>query len=182
MNKVLFIDTETGGLDPRDSSLLSIGLVAWNDGVIVDERELFILHPIIKFTPGSLSINKIDFLEFINKAIEPANAITQIENFCNKNFEQFPITLGGHNINFDTSFLKNFIGDKYPKYFSHRVIDTSSILTYLRLAGLLDDNYSSSDKAFQYFNISVPKRHSALDDAKATAILFSNLINMLKND
>ena len=36
--KILFIDTETGGIDPNSTSLLSIGLVAWSNGEILDEK------------------------------------------------------------------------------------------------------------------------------------------------
>ena len=41
----LFVDTETGGVDPNKHSLLSIGLCLWSvrEGII-DKTELFIKH------------------------------------------------------------------------------------------------------------------------------------------
>ena len=39
-NRVLFIDTETGGIDPIECSLLSIGIAVWEDGSIIFEDEI----------------------------------------------------------------------------------------------------------------------------------------------
>lgn len=58
------------------------------------------------------------------------------------------------------------------------MIDTSSILQFLYFSGKLQRNISSSDAAFEYFNIYVKKRHSALDDCKATVQLFNKLISL----
>lgn len=180
-DKVLFIDTETGGLDPLEHSLLSIGLVVWQEGEIIDQEEIFILDQIIKFTPQSLKINKMNFKEFINKAIEPSLAIKQIHKFCSRNFEDnIPITLGGHNVNFDIGFLKKLLEKDYQKLFSHRSIDTSAILKYLYLSGKISKDCSGSDKAFSYFDIKVKNRHSALEDARATALLFNDLVKLIK--
>ena len=43
MNRILFIDTETGGINPNKHSLLSIGLVVWDqDNGIIYENEFYI--------------------------------------------------------------------------------------------------------------------------------------------
>jgi DNA polymerase-3 subunit epsilon len=179
MNKILFVDTETGGLDPKEHSLLSIGLVAWQDYKIIDQEEIFVLDQVIKFTPQSQKIHKIDFNEFIDKAVEHSIVVEKVSNFCHKNFScNSPITLGGHNVNFDIGFLKKLLGLEYSKLFSHRSIDTSAILKFLYISGKISEDCSGSDKAFSYFNIKVQNRHSALEDAKATALLFNNLINL----
>lgn len=180
MNKVLFVDTETGGIDPLEHSLLSIGLVVWQAGEIVDKEEIFVLDQVIKFTPQALKINQIDFKDFIIKAIEPSQAIKKIHDFCYRNFgDDIPVTLGGHNVNFDIGFLKKLMGKDFQKLFSHRSIDTSAILKYLYLSGKIFEDCSGSDKAFSYFNIIVQNRHSALEDARATTLLFNKLIKLI---
>jgi DNA polymerase-3 subunit epsilon len=182
-NKILFIDTETGGINPTETSLLSIGLVAWSNNQIVDTKEIFIKHDIFKFTPQALKINKIDFLSFIENAIDAKQTIKEIQVFCDENFDnQTPITLGGHNTNFDINYLKHFFKKNnadFENLFSHRFIDTSSILKFLYYANKIESDISSSDKAFEYFDILVDNRHSALSDAIATANLFTKLLEIV---
>lgn len=183
-NKILFVDTETGGIDPTECSLLSVGLVVWEDHRIIDKQEIFIKEELLKITPSSIKFNKIDLLSFLDLAIEPEIAIDEILKFCLKNFNnEIPITLGGHNTNFDINFLKYFFKKNkvdFYKFFSHRFIDTASIIKYLFYAGKIEKDISSSDKAFKYFNINIINRHSALGDAEGTAKLFSKLLNLVK--
>lgn len=179
--KVLFLDTETGGLNPNDTSLLSIGLVAWNSGEIVDNKEILIKHNIFKLTPQAITTNKINMVDFLQHAVSPQIAADELVAFINNNFkdDMGKVVLGGHNTNFDINFLKKFLSShklKFESFFSHRFIDTASILKFLYYAGQLPEDISSSDGAFQYFKIEVEKRHSALGDAIATAKLFNELI------
>lgn len=181
MKKLLFVDTETGGLDSKEHSLLSIGFVVWENGEIVDSKEWFILGQKICFTPSSLKINNMNFNDFILKAIEPQIVMKELIDFCNKNFDDNPITLAGHNINFDVSFLKQFFQEQnsdFSKRFSHRTIDTSAILKFLYLKGTFNEDISSSDKAFNYFGIRSLSRHTALGDALCTAQLFNCLLKL----
>lgn len=179
VNKILFIDTETGGLDPQEHSLLSIGLVAWHNGEIVDQEEIFVLDSVIKITPFSQQIHKIDFNVFVTMAIQPTLVITKVREFLTRNFDaDIPVVLAGHNIGFDIGFLKKLFRADYSQLFSHRSIDTASILKYLFIAGKTNEDYSSSDKAFSAFNISVDGRHSALGDALGTAKLFNKLLEL----
>ncbi|MEW5819222.1 MAG: 3'-5' exonuclease [Cyanobacteriota bacterium] len=181
---MLFIDTETGGIDPNIHSILSIGLVSWTDGLIDDETEILINEDQIIATKEALSINNIDIESHKKIAINCLDAVKQIENFCIKNFSnEDKITLAGHNICFDVGFLKRLYQKANTEIlatFSHRYIDTASILKYLYVSKILPEDLSASDTAFEYFNIKISKRHSALEDAKATALLFNELIKLLK--
>ena len=107
-----------------------------------------------------------------------------ILEFIGKHFTlQTKITLAGHNVHFDVAFLKPFFAANnkdFSQYFSHRVIDTSSILYYLYLSGRMKQKATSSDKAFELFDIHVEGRHTALGDAVATAELFNKLLVLIK--
>lgn len=183
-DKILFIDTETGGLDPIENSLLSIGLVVWQDYRILDKIEILINDGKLNVTENALQINNINIERHKNIALIPKDAITLMDAFLSKHFSRFEkITLAGHNINFDINFLKAFLltnGISFGERFSHRSIDTSSILYFLYLAGKLEANINSSSSAFNKFNIQISDRHTALADALATAELFSKLLKQIE--
>ncbi|MFC2107137.1 exonuclease domain-containing protein [Bacteroidota bacterium] len=181
-DRLLFVDTETGGLDPDKYSLLSVAMVVWENMQIIDSQELFVNDGILSVTEEALSINKIDIEKHKQTAISPSLAIEKILEFTCKHFpQQSKITIAGHNVQFDVSFLKLMFSNNkqdFSKFFSHRIIDTSSILYYLYLAGHIKQKAISSDDAFDYFEIKVEGRHSALGDAIATAKLFTKLLDL----
>ncbi|UCS93954.1 3'-5' exonuclease [Echinicola marina] len=181
-DKILFIDTETGGLNPLQHPLLSIGLVVWEDFELTSSKEILIFEEGLTPDNRALDINKIDINDHRKKALSPKEAINEIKTFLRKNFElDNKVTLAGHNINFDVNFLRFFLdrnNDDFGRYFSHRFIDTSSILYFLYLSGKLKEKAVSSDRAFDLFgiNFNQENRHTALADAIATAQLFNNLL------
>ena len=183
-DRLLFIDTETGGLDPDKHSLLSLAMVVWEDMEIIDSQELLINDGILSVTKEALSINKIDIEKHKQLAISSSQAIEKIFLFVSKHFpQQEKITLAGHNVHFDANFLMCFLSNNnkdFTEYFSHRIIDTSSILYYLYLAGHIKHRAISSDEAFDLFGIKVEGRHTAIGDAIATATLFTRLLYLIK--
>ena len=179
-NKILFIDTETGGLDPTNHSLLSVAFVIWDNGKIIQPKEFLINDGILNTTPKALEINGINIIEHSQVALNSKSAMLEIKNYLDENFGlDEKITLCGHNILFDVSFFKNFWnknqGD-YNQRFSHRYVDTASILFFLSIVDKLPKNSNSSQTAFDLFGISINKRHTALGDVLGTAELFNRLI------
>lgn len=180
-DKIVFIDTETGGIDPFSNSLLSIGLAIWSECRIIDSFEILINDGELSTTSKALEVNGIDINNHKMVALSPKTAVLELYAFLNSHFQDDElITLAGHNVNFDINFLKVFLsknGYDFQKRFSHRIIDTSSILYYLYLSGKMAKKAISSQKAFDLFGIRYENRHTALGDAKATAQLFSKLLN-----
>jgi DNA polymerase-3 subunit epsilon len=183
-DRLLFIDTETGGLEPDKHSLLSLALVIWEDTEIIDSREILINDGILSVTPKALAVNKINIEDHRKAALSSPEAMEKILAFISQHFPgQDKITLAGHNVHFDAAFLRTFFSSNnkdYSKFFSHRMIDTSSILHYLYLAGHLKQKAISSDEAFELFGITAEGRHTALGDAVATAELFTELLNLIR--
>ena len=70
-------------------------------------------------------------------------------------------------------------GYNFPQRFSHRYVDTATILYYLYLSGKLKQKTISSQEAFDFFAIHVDKRHTALSDAIGTTKLFSTLLRVI---
>ncbi len=163
--------------------MFSVGLVAWNkfDGII-DTLEVYIKCETYQFTKEAVKINKFDKEQHEKRAISPNDAIDAIRSFCSKNTGKTEeIQLAGHNTQFDVSFLKKLFSDQnrsLSRLFSHRIIDTYSVLKYLVDAGRIELDPISSANAFKTFKISVEERHSALGDAIATAKLYGELIKI----
>ncbi|HTI07678.1 MAG TPA: 3'-5' exonuclease [Puia sp.] len=184
--KILFIDTETGGIDPKTNSLLSLALVVWKEMEIKASLEILINDGILNVTEKAMEINGIQLEEHKKKAVTPFVALQQFDSFLKEHFEEDEkIVLGGHNITFDVNFLNAFLtinGYSFQQRFSHRHVDTASILFYLYLTGKIKRKITSSQDAFEYFGITVQGRHTALGDVLATAQLFTNLVSILYRD
>lgn len=182
----LFLDTETGGLDLERHSLLSIGLVVGDDGVMRDSREILIRHEPYVVSAGGMAVNRIDLVQHDRAALAPDAALDAFEAFTQRHFPgDGPITLVGHNVTFDRNFLAVFFaGLQRPlePRISHRIIDTHSIAAALRDAGRLPIDSLSSSALFQHFGILVPeeKRHTALGDALGTFELYWKLVEAMK--
>jgi len=182
-DKILFIDTETGGIDPASHSLLSLALVVWKELEVRASIEILVNDGVLNVTEKALEINGINLGEHKKKAVSPVLALQQFDQFLDIHFSRDEkIILGGHNINFDVNFLNAFLtrnGYNFQQRFSHRFVDTSSILFYLYLTGKIKRKLTASQDAFDYFGITVPGRHTALGDVFATAQLFSKLVSIL---
>ncbi len=182
----LFLDTETGGLDVEKHSLLSIGLVVGDDGVVRDSLEILIRHEPYVVSAGGMAVNRIDLVQHDKAALDPEAALDALEAFCQRHFpEEDPITLVGHNVTFDRNFLAVFFARHHrplePRI-SHRIIDTHSIAAALRDAGRLPIENLSSSALFLHFGIVIPeeKRHTALGDALGTFELYWKLVEGLQ--
>jgi len=183
----LFLDTETGGLDPRSHSLLSLGLVVGGPGGVKQSLEILIKHDPYVVTEGGMAVNRIDLAQHTASALAPEHALVVLDIFLAQHFPHpcRPITLVGHNVGFDRDFLGVFLesqGRPLEPRFSHRIIDTHSIAAALRDAGRLDLPHLNSSALFEHFGIEVPaeKRHTALGDALATFELYWKLVEHMQ--
>ena len=187
MNNYLFLDTETGGLDPRRHSLLSLGLVAGDAKGVAESLEILLRHETYGVTGGGMKVNRIDIAGHHEQALAPAAALEVMDGFLARHFvADAPIILVGHNIAFDRAFLGAFLetqGRDLEPRFSHRTIDTHSVAAALQDAGRIPAAVRlSSTGLFAHFGIMVPEaqRHTALGDALATFELYWKLVEAAK--
>jgi DNA polymerase III epsilon subunit-like protein len=189
MTRLLVIDTETGGTDPERHSLLSLAGVVWENGAIRGEIEFLVAEPDFSVTARALEINRIDLVAHSRLAVAPRIASGLLEAFVAGHFnDQIEagegVVLAGHNVNFDLGFLKRLYrvaGVTFPTFFSHRVVDTASVLRLLAIAGRLPSTAVASSEAFAHLGIAVSaeERHTALGDARATALLLTRLVELI---
>lgn len=187
---VLFLDTETGGTDEQLYDLLTLGMV------LVDEKDFsrhgeFYGHLELesyRVTPIAMRINKINLAEIDREGVgyPKEEMINAIYRFLSRHKESLPITVIGHNVDFDLRFLRKLFkdcnrDDEFYDVFSYRKIDTS---TLLQTVSILKPEYniSSLSDAIKFFNVKFDmyKRHNALEDAKGTIQVYENLLRMIE--
>ena len=182
--RLLFIDTETGGVNEKENSLLSIALICWNNGVTVDKLEIYIKEDNYNVTERAMDINGLDLSYVYANGHYPNDAIEIISNFIHRNFNDEKAVLCGHNVGFDIRFLKELYSKSnknYDELISYRSLDTASIFRFLSIAGKFNGvEVNSLDDAIKYFNLSFDNRHTAMGDIEKTVELFNNLIDVVK--
>lgn len=189
MNTLLVIDTETGGLDPSQDSLLSLAAIVWRDGDLIAETQIFVNEPNPRIGQESIAIHGIEPAWLRAHGLSPCDAVRQFEDFLHAHFTRFErgdVLLAGHNVSFDVAFLQRLYrlaGKEYPAFYSHRLLDTATLGLFFILSGDLPTGVAKSDELFSHFQISfgADRRHSALGDARATAELINAFLRLAKH-
>ncbi|MFZ4737702.1 MAG: exonuclease domain-containing protein [Bradymonadia bacterium] len=181
LDDVIVIDTETGGLDPDRVSLLTLALVPGDGAAPLD---LTVAESEIVVTPRSLEITRLDPEVIRRTGLAPVAACDRIDAWLAAHARGRKRVCAGHNVAFDIAFtrrLYRLAGRSLPDFFSHRTLDTHTLLWGLRAAGRLPPNVVGSDAAFAHFGIepATADRHTALGDARATLNLLRALVELL---
>lgn len=176
MIRLLFLDTETGSLDPFTGALLSVGLVDWQDGAILRTEEILIDPEGLACEPKAMEVNKIDLDIHCSYSVSRTEAAQKIKAFCAPMGRPW---VCGHNVAFDISFVRRlFTPEELRRVFSHRPLCTMQVLAFLGHAGLIPPGIGKLDQAMSHFGLTMPegKRHTALGDALVTAELYTRLL------
>ena len=187
--KVVIMDTETGGLDARRHSILTVGIALLENGKVTESTEFYVDEGEIIAEEAALAVNNLTIPEIKKKGLSPKDALSEIKSFIPESFlvERGKAILGGHNIAFDMRFLerlgrlgghRNFVED----VFHYRVIDTASIMQFLYLRGELTRKISALGTCCEHYNVPLVKAHTAEADAVATAQLLSTVIGGNNSD
>lgn len=172
VNTYVAIDVETTGLNPKKDKIIEIGAVKIIDGRETEHFVTFV-NPSRKLEEKTVQITGIE-----QKDIENAKSMQEIAPELIYFLEDLPFV--GHKILFDYSFLKRSImntnlstGVKFEK----NGIDT------LKLARKLLPTLPHKTLAYlcRHYGIS-HQAHRALEDARATGLLFEKLKEAFVHD
>ncbi|WP_336786894.1 3'-5' exonuclease [Paenibacillus sp. MMO-177] len=189
--RILFTDSETGGLDPRRHSLLQLAVVSYEVGKgMIAADEFYVKNDHYELTEEAMKINQLDVLNEVHiKGLYDHEACDRIVSFIERSFGQIetkadrPI-LSGHNVGFDKSFMEYQLFDHYhtpmQKYISHRTLDIMSLLWGLHIAGKIPVEACTSQGAFEYFGVDNKKAHTALSDILASIEVFEKAMKLMK--
>ncbi len=198
-DRILIFDTETGGLDEDRNAILEIAGYVWQrvpggPGKVLGSFRYAVDDPDGICDPEALAINGIDMAT--HNGTPAYVVVAMMESFIRdvyfngEDVNDRKVVLGGHNVStFDIGFLRRLYRiagyetkgreSHFERVFSHRVVDTCSIVRFLVLAGVLPLEGAGSKEAFEYFGIYPDKAHTALADADATMKLLDKMVELM---
>ena len=163
------LDTETTGLDVSQDRIVQIGAVRVEQGQ-VQPNETFatLVNPGMPIPPASTAIHGID-----DAAVRSAPAFETVK----PTFDAFigDAVIVGQSVGFDLAILLRETRRVAARWRPPHFLDTK--LLYAALMG--DASERTLDDLVAALGVVVGHRHTALDDARATAEVFSRLIPML---
>lgn len=144
--KILAFDTETGGLDPSNASLLTAYFEVVDENLNTLDSLFLHVKPddgLFKANPQAMAVNKINLESHAKEALTYTEARIKLKSFIAKHggkYESALIPLA-HNIDFDLGFVNTHLLDKrtWESFVSYRKLDTANIANFLKLAGLLPE-------------------------------------------
>lgn len=181
MQKILIVDTETGGTNPNKHSLLTIGMIAASveDGEIKIKEKigLRVKHNKYVADKKALEVNKIDLAEHDKIAFEKDRVTEEIKKFISRNqLEKIPVL--GQNINFDIGFLQEYLKEDYP--FHYHTVDTIGIWLFLKMMGKVPSYmFNNLESMAKHFGIDYSKAHDALEDCVITLEVLQGMLNKI---
>jgi ATP-dependent DNA helicase DinG len=158
-DELVAVDLETTGLDPMRDAIIEVGAVRFKNGVIIEEFQTMV-HPNMSIPPYITFLNNIRD-EDVAGAPRIEQVLPQIARFVG----DAPVI--AHNISLDMGFLQQR---------HHILLDNASIDTYDLASVLMPraPRYNLNSLA-QQVGIELENAHRALDDARATALLYWKL-------
>lgn len=202
MSKILFFDTETGGVGidaARTWSLVQLGAVVYDtesdfDAVPEPSFECVINEELadwkLSLHPEALKVNGFTEERIRTEGISPSTAALNFLRFCWKNIpgsiDGELITLGAHAVGYDTHFLYRLFRaagcpEVYDKTFNYRTVDTAATARFLIDAGILPLAKPTSETLFEFFGCKPDKAHDALSDTKATVTLYKKMRRLVQD-
>lgn len=158
---IVSLDLETTGLNVEEDAIIEIGAVRIRNGEVIEEFSTFV-NPSFAIPETVTYITGIT-QEDLRDAPSVKDAIPLISDFVGQ------AIVVAHNVAFDIGFLRRFGALK-----SNATLDTIEIASIL-LPNMPRYNLGS---LVTHFGIALEHAHRALDDARATALLYVKLWEM----
>lgn len=178
--KILFLDTETTGLDIIQHEIIQLGYILIESDVFSDKiisQKEFNIRP-LHLETASMEALKIN--GFSAHAWKDSMPFTHYAEHI-KNMIEYCDLMVGQNLIFDLRFIKQAFSNfnlevpKFPPY-----VDTKNMAEFLLEQKLLES--TSMDKMCKHYNITFSGRaHNALADCERTMKLWNRLSEVNKN-
>lgn len=179
----LAFDTETGGLKPHESDLLTAYFVVLTaDLQPLDEGLYLKLRPANltpRVTPGAMAVNGIDLKKHVEEAVTYGEGLQQLTDMLKKHVppagKLIPM---GHNVPFDCRFVHSHLMDikDWTNFCSADKADTYDIAKRLQQQGKLPGiSNLKLTTLVEYFNLPRGTAHNARNDTIMTVFVLREL-------
>lgn len=182
--RILWMDCETGGLEPDWHEMLTIAGIIEIDKKVVDEF-YFKIRPNFpkRLEPSALKVNGLTYTEVMDFEYSGSIYHELKRKFIKYGLRNDRLIVAGHNVaSFDRKFLDKFFEYHNCKtlhyWLSYHSLDTMSVAAWLKYVGKLDIDSLKLTSLCQYFNIEL-KAHDALEDIRATKQLAIELQKLI---
>lgn len=190
MNKIIFIDTETGGVNPEKAALIQLS------GIIrIDKKDVekfnFYIKPFenSEVTEKALEVQGRTLKELkTDKYVEEKEVYKQFINLLDKYIDKYDRTdkfiVAGYNVRFDVDILKAFFqrhGNNFLfSYLDSSMLDPLYSIRLLQIAEVLPVLENNKLETWcKHFGIEL-KAHDSLEDIEATKKLIGKLILLIR--
>lgn len=188
MQKILYFDVETTGLDPNKNDITQFAAIVEIDGVVKEEVN-WRCQPLdwkavdeeaLKIT--GVSLEELKTFQTPDKMFhDMARLFAKYIDKFDKNDKFYP---AGHNVGFDLEFLQQFWiknGSVYGtgSYQNWRTLDSRAICNFLSLKGIIPCKDIKLKTLCDYFGIEI-QAHDALSDIRATRLLIKKVMEYMK--
>ena len=190
MNKIIFIDTETGGVNPEKAALIQLS------GIIrIDKKDVEKFNFYIKpFENSEVNEKALEVqgrtLEELktDKYVEEKEVYKQFINLLDKYIDKYDRTdkfiVAGYNVRFDVDILKAFFqrhGNNFLfSYLDSSMLDPLYSIRLLQIAEILPVLENNKLETWcKHFGIEL-RAHDSLEDIEATKKLIGKLISLIR--
>lgn len=192
MNKIIFIDTETGGVNAEKSALIQLSGIIEVDGT---EKEKFNFY-IKPFENSEVNekalevqgrtLEELGTEKYIDESIIYKKFLEILDKYIDKYDKNDKFIVAGYNVKFDIDILKALFERNNNKflfsYFNSSMLDPLYSVRLLQVAGILPVLENNKLETWcKYFNIEL-KAHDSLQDITATKKLIEKLVELIKNN
>ncbi len=182
MGKILWLDTETSGVDAFRNDIIQIGYIVEIDGELMEQSEILMAPtPNSPVSVEALKVNKFttkEISEFQSQQEGLFKFETALQRHINRFDSRDKLVLAGYNVGFDDKFLramfKKLGNNYYGSYILWAKLDVQSFVAkYIIETDTILENYKLATVC-AHFNIDLDA-HDALEDIKATRKLYQTL-------
>ena len=184
----VWCDTETTGIDPRESGAFELAFLVYDGGKLLAEK-LYHLNPLndeIRFSEEAYRTNGVTE-ETIRSYPPVEQVVPEIVEFLKKHTPPEKCVFAGYNCNFDYGHLGALLfrcGFIIGDYFNERFIDVLEYVKKARRIGFLtlDNKYNNKlETITEALRVTHDNAHTALSDIHATRRLYEMLYAMWRN-
>jgi len=186
MNKVIYIDTETSGLDPSKNALLQIAGIIEINGI---EKEYFnyYVRPIKGkiINQKALECNNLTFNQ-IESFEDPSLIYSRVLAIFDKYIAKFDkndkFIMVGQNPWFDKTFIDQFFKDQGNQYLhayiDYHLIDLVGISMFMKSVGKISCENLKLETICKSLEIPL-KAHDAMEDCRAVKLCLEKFMKMV---